>query len=109
MEFCSCGGILEPLRKAKGGIALTCRACGKVSHKKITSMKITSAVKEGHDSIVVVGKGETETTLPKIRMLCPKCEHEEAYWWTQQTRAMDEPQTRFFRCTKCNYTWRDYE
>ncbi|MBI2112883.1 transcription factor S, partial [Candidatus Woesearchaeota archaeon] len=26
----------------------------------------------------------------------------------QQTRGADEPETRFFRCTKCNYTWREY-
>ncbi|MEM4865380.1 MAG: hypothetical protein QXY09_02690 [Acidilobaceae archaeon] len=25
-----------------------------------------------------------------------------------QTRAADEPPTRFYRCTKCGYTWREY-
>jgi len=25
-----------------------------------------------------------------------------------QTRAADEPPTRFYRCTKCGHTWREY-
>jgi DNA-directed RNA polymerase subunit M len=31
-----------------------------------------------------------------------------AYFWTQQTRGADEPETRFFKCTKCSHTWREY-
>ncbi|MCD6114052.1 MAG: transcription factor S, partial [Thermoprotei archaeon] len=40
---------------------------------------------------------------------CPKCGNREAYVWMMQTRAADEPPTRFYRCTKCGYTWREYE
>lgn len=45
---------------------------------------------------------------PKIRVNCDKCGHTVAYYWTQQTRGADEPETRFFRCVKCRYTWREY-
>ena len=45
---------------------------------------------------------------PKIKTKCEKCGHKVAYYWTQQTRAADEPETRFFKCEKCEYTWREY-
>ncbi|RLG10996.1 MAG: transcription factor S, partial [Thaumarchaeota archaeon] len=41
--------------------------------------------------------------------ICPKCGNREAYYWAVQTRSADEPMTRFFRCTKCGYTWREYD
>ncbi|MEM0290915.1 MAG: transcription factor S, partial [Thermoplasmata archaeon] len=31
-----------------------------------------------------------------------------AYWMLKQTRAADEPETRFYICTKCGYRWREY-
>jgi len=40
---------------------------------------------------------------------CPKCGHNEAYYWFMQTRAADEPPTRFYKCTRCGYVWREYE
>lgn len=51
---------------------------------------------------------ETIETHPKIKIKCEKCGHGIAYYWTQQTRGADEPETRFFKCAKCNYTWREY-
>ena len=39
---------------------------------------------------------------------CPKCGHKKAYYWTVQTRAGDEPETKFLKCQKCKSTWRDY-
>jgi len=47
-------------------------------------------------------------TLPKARIECPKCGNKEAWWHIRQTRAADEPSTRFYRCTKCKHTWREY-
>ena len=38
----------------------------------------------------------------------PKCDHKEAWFWTSQTRAGDEAETKFFKCTKCRHTWREY-
>jgi len=47
-------------------------------------------------------------TKPIVEERCEKCSNKEAYFWTIQTRAADEAETRFFKCTKCNYTWREY-
>ncbi|NOJ29052.1 MAG: hypothetical protein DA328_02670 [Nitrososphaeraceae archaeon] len=47
-------------------------------------------------------------TLPTINIECPKCKNDNAYWWMLQTRSADEATTQFYRCSKCNYTWRNY-
>ena len=47
-------------------------------------------------------------TLPKTKVECPKCGHNEAFWVIRQTRAADEPETRIYRCTECGHSWREY-
>jgi DNA-directed RNA polymerase subunit M len=39
---------------------------------------------------------------------CSKCGAKKALSWMQQTRASDEPPTRFYKCVSCGYTWREY-
>ncbi len=39
---------------------------------------------------------------------CPKCGKKRVISWIEQTRASDEPPTRFYKCTNCGYTWREY-
>ena len=73
---------------------------------------------EAADNRMAAGAGlkerinEIDMALNKMRMgkfgICEKCGNKAAYYWTQQTRGADEPETRFFKCTKCEYTWREY-
>lgn len=46
--------------------------------------------------------------MPKTDEECPKCKNKKAYFWTVQTRAGDEAETRFFECVKCKHRWREY-
>lgn len=39
---------------------------------------------------------------------CTKCGAKKVISWIEQTRASDEPPTRFYKCLKCGHTWRDY-
>jgi len=109
MEFCDkCGGLMIP-RKAGKSVILECRKCG--SRKKATGkneFKLATKT-QPKEEIVVVEKENKFEVLPKTDTQCPKCENMKAYWWMQQTRSADEPPTRFFRCTKCKYVWREYE
>ena len=50
---------------------------------------------------------EDENILPTTEAHCPECNNDEAWWWTKQMRASDEPETKFLKCTKCKTTWRD--
>ena len=103
--FCpKCGSILSPKEKA-GKRVLFC-SCGftKSPEEEDTSAEITEKV-EAAKKIEIM---ESVETNPKIKAKCEKCSHNVAYYWTQQTRGADEPETRFFKCEKCNFTWREY-
>ena len=86
--------------KVKDKISGEERPCGCTMDIKGATILKTDAQEK---NIAVVGD---EATLPKTTVLCPKCEHTEAYYVIRQTRAADEPETIFYRCCKCNYNWR---
>jgi DNA-directed RNA polymerase subunit M len=114
MEFCpKCGMRLVSTSKKKGKKIVFYLACPKCSYKKeigdkppVTPKTIERSPQE---SIAIIGKEEQKLrTLPTVRMECPKCGNNTAYAWQVQTRGTDESSTQFFRCTKCNYTFREY-
>ncbi|MFW5990946.1 MAG: transcription factor S [Candidatus Nanoarchaeia archaeon] len=101
MMFCpECGSIMKP---NKEGI-MVC-GCG-YEQQKGNNTKLTESMKGGKDVDVVE---EEFDPSPEIDAECPKCKNNKAKFWTVQTRASDEPETKFFKCTKCGYTWRDYD
>lgn len=103
--FCQkCGSVLLP--KKEGSKRILVCSCGYKS-SGMEKMKITETISNKSKEVEVIEK-EIET-LPKIKVECPKCGHKEAYFWTMQTRAGDEPETKFHKCTKCSHTWRDYD
>ena len=108
-QFCKkCGGLLVPQKKGSKMIAV-CRSCGSSqSPKSPKDFKIKTHDID-HGKIIVVAKKFDIEALPKTHATCPKCEHNEAYWWMEQTRAADEAPTRFYKCVKCKHTWREYE
>jgi DNA-directed RNA polymerase subunit M len=79
-------------------------SCGYAKERESVTIKET--VRKSEDTVDVVD--EEETILPKTEARCPKCGHKTAFFWTVQTRAGDEPETKFLRCEKCRHTWRDY-
>ncbi len=101
MEFCEkCGGMI---RVEVGKAA--CVSCGKKLAKK---PKIEASEKiENKETIAVINE-EASNTYPIVEMECPKCKNKKSYFWTLQTRAGDESETKFYKCTKCKYTWRKY-
>ena len=111
MQFCDkCGGLLIPKKKGSRTV-LVCRSCGRTTSMKgpKKEFKVKTEMKHKDDAIVVVEKRQQVDTLPKTVAECPKCGNREAFWWMQQTRSGDEPPTRFYKCTKCKHTWREYE
>ena len=105
--FCpKCGSILTPKKRGgneKGKPSMTCGKCGYIS-KEIGS-KITEKLDRKQKIDVVEKK---ENVLPLTSAECPKCGNNTAYYWLLQTRAGDEPETKFLKCEKCEHTWRDY-
>ncbi|MDD5178005.1 MAG: transcription factor S [Candidatus Nanoarchaeia archaeon] len=105
MMFCAkCGSILVPTRD-KNGILMKC-TCGYSSRARKNVM-IKEEVSLDRDDIIEVVDKKVDT-LPKTKEECPKCGNNVAFFWTLQTRASDEAETRFFECTKCKHRWRSY-
>ncbi|MFO7837129.1 MAG: transcription factor S [Candidatus Thorarchaeota archaeon] len=107
MEFCDeCGAMMVPSEDEDGNRVLKCRSC---SHEKAIEgeLKVSQSIeKTPRDKIIIVE--EESVPLPKTTAECPRCGHNEAYFWTSQTRRADEGATEFYRCTKCKHTWRNY-
>ena len=98
--FCSaCGSMMFP----KDGV-YTCNACGVTKDAGGKAQVFVTDSEERETTVIT----ENIATLPKTRIACPECNHSEAYFVLRQTRSADEPETRIYRCCKCNHSWREY-
>lgn len=103
--FCpKCGSVLLPKKEGNKKVILC--SCGYKSDN-IELTKITETVTKKEKEVEVIEK-DIEI-LPKTDAKCDKCGHKTAFFWTLQTRAGDEPETKFLKCEKCGNTWRDYD
>jgi DNA-directed RNA polymerase subunit M len=105
MIFCpNCGSILIP-KKKDNKVVIRC-SCGYLLDKEqplklkevISQQKRIEAVEEEFEIHPLTHDSE-----------CPKCGNKAAYYWEVQTRASDEPATKFLKCEKCKHIWRDYK
>jgi len=98
--FCpKCKALMYP----KGDIFL-CSKCGFKKKKAGKNIVVSEQTKK---EVTIVEEKDEIDVLPKIRVTCPKCDNKEAFWILRQMRGSDEPETRFFTCTKCKYRWRE--
>lgn len=99
MDFCpKCGSIMLP-----SDDMLKCRKCGCV---KIREERFISKERRQEREMTVLEEEEVGLSTTSVR--CPECGNDTAYWWFLQLRSADESEVRFFRCTKCKKTWREY-
>ncbi|MBI4009795.1 MAG: transcription factor S [Candidatus Aenigmarchaeota archaeon] len=105
MKFCkTCGNILV-VKDTLDGKKLFCRKCNEASN--LDGIMTINFPQSQQKEVAIFD--ETSLEFPTTKVLCPKCDKEvEAYWALQQTRAADEPPTRFYRCKECNNVWREY-
>jgi len=104
MEFCpKCGAMLVQGEKKN-----KCPRCG-YSGKSNGKIKTTEKVieREKNRAVPVMREKDIDV-LPIVSVPCQKCGNNQAYFWAVQTRSGDEAETKFFKCTKCSYTWREY-
>lgn len=101
--FCpKCGSILK--FKKSGKYTIQYCSCGYKS-RDIEKISISEKVDKSNKIEVVEEEFETD---PITDAECKKCGHRKAFFWTVQTRASDEPETKFLKCQKCKHIWRDY-
>ena len=100
MMFCpKCKGLMYPQKDQS-----VCKKCG-YTEKKKKAMVVVS--KRRTKEMTVIENKEATNVLPKTKVVCPKCAHNEAYWILRQMRGSDEPESRFYTCTSCGYKWRE--
>lgn len=103
VDFCdNCGAIIV----GKKGEDVKCPSCGE-KQKATTEVRFSEKVEKVEEKEIVDSNTSTEIH-PITSVECPECSHTEAYYWTKQTRAGDEPETQFFKCVDCAHQWRDY-
>lgn len=98
--FCpKCKSLMYP-----NGDELICKKCGHTVKKKGSNVVVT---KQRKKEVTVIENKDDMNVLPKTEIVCPKCGHNEAYWMLRQMRGSDEPESRFYTCTKCGHKWRE--
>ncbi|KAG7528042.1 Transcription factor S [Arabidopsis thaliana x Arabidopsis arenosa] len=105
MEFCpTCGNLLR--YEGSGNSRFFCSTCPYVAYieRQVEIKKKQLLVKKSIDPVVTKDDIPTaaETEAP-----CPRCGHDKAYFKSMQIRSADEPESRFYRCLKCEFTWRE--
>jgi DNA-directed RNA polymerase subunit M len=101
MEFCpKCGAVLIQKRKNEG--------CPRCSYSTKGKGKLISSEKITEKKEVAVVSNKDMQVLPIVDEKCKNCKNDKAFFWTVQTRSGDEAETKFFKCTKCDFTWREY-
>jgi DNA-directed RNA polymerase subunit M len=114
MDFCDdCGSMLQP-KAIEGKRGLFCSTCNKmvkfVEKSEKEKYNIVGKKHEAELDHLVVLDEETIRTRPTQPLRCSNCEKvTEVEYWELQTRSADESATRFFRCTVCKQTWREYD
>jgi transcription factor S len=102
MEFCpKCGSIIIIKDNKKA-------VCAKCSYRPKGKFKIQASEKIKKADKIAVIEEKKLNTFPIVEIKCQNCKNKEAYFWTLQTRAADESETKFYKCTKCEHTWRVY-
>ncbi|MBN1390167.1 MAG: transcription factor S [Candidatus Thermoplasmatota archaeon] len=101
--FCpNCKSLLRP-----DGEELVCNRCD--YRRPIDPTVGSMSRNELEDDLREVPVFSDLDTMPiDESQFCPKCNNQGAYWHLRQTRSADEATTRFYRCTKCKHSWREY-
>ena len=111
MEFCpECEALLYPKKKTSKTTILFCKACGyemkSVNDKINDDYKITKKAKKG-EALVFIDDSEEIIHLPQVNEYCEVCGNNKAYYKEEIMDSEGGDIVTFYRCTKCNHTWRE--
>ena len=106
MLFCPTCGNLLLLEKGVGSCRYFCKTCPYIFNvnQRIKRKEIFDEFKVKD---LVYGGKEEWANVPTTEAICSKCENNKAYYKEIQIRSADEPTTIFYRCTKCEFEWRE--
>ena len=106
MLFCpTCGNILL-IEKGFGSFRYFCKTCPYIFNVNQKIKRIETFDDKKEVDLVYGGK-EAWANAATTEIICPKCEHNKAYFKEIQIRSADEPSTFLYKCEKCRYEWRE--
>lgn len=105
MQFCDeCGSMM----KKEDGV-MVCSGCGYEAEQEGSTEDFISTQEQTGDELIETSEDANFEGKPKDDSVhCDECGHNVAWYTIKQTASADEPPTRFFKCTKCGYRWREY-
>ena len=83
---------------------LSCLRCNYTAKTNV-DLEIKEEI-TSHPTVAVINEKDGEVS-PVTDYECLKCGNKTAYFWTRQMRAGDEPESKFFKCTKCKNVVRE--
>ena len=104
--FCpQCGTILDP---PDANDMVECTSCPyKCNYEEFGVTEVTTTAAPGRRQDWLKNVEDVHTDAREkhaiIEEPCPKCDNKELYFYTMQLRSVDEGQTVFYECPKCNY------
>ena len=112
VDFCpKCETRMIPLKKKHARTVTLILSCPKCRYEKKATRpnSFISNVKTIQlENLIILGKKEQRLrTTPTFTIDCPKCGNNRAYAWLVHLGSLEQSSTKFYRCTKCNYTYRD--
>ena len=109
MEFCQrCSTRLKSVHNSPR--ILACLRCGFEKAEKESIPRSTVGRQILKEGIVVIDQDAAGLqVLPTVKVECPKCDGNRAYYWTIFTSDDEETMVdvQVFRCTRCRHSWRE--
>ena len=113
MKFCpQCNAKMRPKKiidesssKTRPKSIIICSSCGYKEKSRRVTVK-EKKIEDTKNIKVVDSKAQKLQSMPTTKANCHKCGHDSAYFWEKQTSSLEEASTQFFRCAKCEHTWR---
>jgi len=112
MDFCpDCETKMIHLKKKQARtvtLILSCPKCGYTKKSARPNTVIRKANNSLVENLIIIEKKEQKfRTAPTFAIGCPKCGNNRAYGWTLHLGSLEQSSTQFYRCTRCNYTYRE--
>ncbi len=110
MQFCDeCGQLMRP-QDVDGKTILACaNGHTKDIEGAAEDYTIEASYERGVTDEIIIDDGTSDSTPSATDRFCKKCDTvRPTVNWIQQTRSADEAPTRFYKCTICGTTEREY-
>ena len=93
------------LLKPEEAMELFCQSCP--YNSKISRIKGPKQYFKTKQVDAILGNKEQWENVDSTDAVCPKCDHNRAYFMQIQIRSADEPSTLFYKCVNCSFDWRE--